>query len=125
MRLPFSPAAGGLNVTAPANANLAPPGHYMLFILTTTGVPSVASIVRLTASSPVPLAPSGLTATAVSSSQIDLAWTDNSSNESQFKIERCQGAGCTGFAQIATVGANVISYQNTGLAASRLTVPSA
>jgi galactose oxidase len=36
---------GGLTVQAPANANLAPPGHYLLFIV--DGVPSVAKIVRI------------------------------------------------------------------------------
>ncbi len=64
-----------------------------------------------------PAAPSSLTATAVSSSQINLSWADNSS-EVGFKIERCTGAGCSNFAQIATVGANVTSYANTGLTAS-------
>ena len=65
-----------------------------------------------------PAAPTGLTASAVSSSQINLAWTDNATNENGFKIERCTGAGCSNFAQIATVGANVTSYSNTGLTAS-------
>jgi len=46
-RLSFTQAAGGLNVTAPANGNLCPPGHYMLFILDGNGVPSVAKIVRI------------------------------------------------------------------------------
>jgi hypothetical protein len=41
--LTFSQTPGGLNVTAPANANLCPPGPYMLFILTSDGVPSVAA----------------------------------------------------------------------------------
>jgi hypothetical protein len=41
--LSFSQAPGGLNVTAPANARLCPPGPYMLFILTSDGVPSVAA----------------------------------------------------------------------------------
>ena len=45
--LPSSQATGGLNVTVPSNANLAPRGHYMLFILDGDGVPSVATIVRL------------------------------------------------------------------------------
>src|SRR5207237_9955507 len=35
-----------------------------------------------------------------------------------FRIERCQGAGCATFAEIATVGANVVSYSNTGLTAA-------
>jgi hypothetical protein len=65
-----------------------------------------------------PAAPSALSATAASSSQINLAWTDNSNNESNFRIERCQGAGCTNFAQIATVGANVTVFNDTGLTAS-------
>lgn len=46
-RLSFTPAAGGVLATAPANANLAPPGHYMLFILSGNGVPSVAKIIQL------------------------------------------------------------------------------
>ncbi len=37
----------GLDVTAPANANLAPPGHYMLFLIDGNGVPSVAKIVHI------------------------------------------------------------------------------
>jgi len=65
-----------------------------------------------------PAAPTGLTAQAVSTSQIDLAWTDNADDETGFKIERCTGTGCSNFAQIATVGADVTGYSNTGLAAS-------
>src|SRR2546422_5115635 len=38
-----------------------------------------------------------------------------SSNEDGFRIERCAGAGCTTFAEIATVGPNVTTYANTGL----------
>jgi hypothetical protein len=34
-------------VTAPANANLSPPGYYLLFILNGSGVPSVAKFVRI------------------------------------------------------------------------------
>jgi len=45
--LSFSQTTGGLLVTAPANANLAPPGHYMLFLLNSSGVPSVAQILHV------------------------------------------------------------------------------
>lgn len=56
-----------------------------------------------------PAAPTNLTATAISSSQIDLSWTDNAKNENGFKIERDS-------VQIDTVGANVTSYSDdTGL----------
>ena len=45
--LDFSPAGNGLSVTAPANGNIAPPGHYMLFIVNNNGVPSMAKIIRI------------------------------------------------------------------------------
>jgi hypothetical protein len=51
-RLSFSAVAGGLNVAAPATANLAPPGDYILFILNGQGIPSVASIMRVGATTP-------------------------------------------------------------------------
>jgi galactose oxidase-like protein len=47
LELAFSQQSGSLNVQAPNSANLAPPGYYMLFIVDTSGVPSVASIVRI------------------------------------------------------------------------------
>src|SRR5206468_1888034 len=58
---------------------------------------------------------SNLTATAASASQINLAWSDNSANETQFKIERSSDG--VSFTQTTTVAANVTTYSNTGLAA--------
>jgi hypothetical protein len=63
-----------------------------------------------------PAAPSGLAATAVSSSRIDLSWRDNSSNETGFKIERSAAGGS--WAQVETPGANATSYADSGLASS-------
>jgi hypothetical protein len=48
--LSFTKTSTGLNVTMPANANLAPPGYYMLFILNGSGVPSVAAILQISGS---------------------------------------------------------------------------
>ena len=45
--LSFTAGAGSLTVTAPANANIATKGNYMLFLVDTNGVPSVAAPVRL------------------------------------------------------------------------------
>jgi len=65
-----------------------------------------------------PTAPAGLAATVVSATQINLSWTAATDNigVTGYQIDRCQGSGCTSFAQIAT--STVTSFSNTGLAAS-------
>lgn len=50
-----------------------------------------------------PAAPTNLTAAGGSSAQINLAWNDNSNNETEFRVERCSGTGCTSFVQVFTV----------------------
>lgn len=62
-----------------------------------------------------PPAPSLLNSNPVSNSQINISWTDNSTNEDGFKIERKTTSSGT-YSEIAQVGANVTSYNNTGLA---------
>lgn len=47
-------ATGTIDITTPADANLAPPGDYLLFAVNSTGVPSVGTLVRLSASAPTP-----------------------------------------------------------------------
>src|SRR5882724_585821 len=214
--LTFTTGSNALTVTAPANANLAPPGVYMLFLVNSIGVPSVASMVSFgtpapdsqppttptglvatgsigsvsltwnpstdnvgvagyhvyrstttgftaspanlignalttsftdsglfagtyfylvaafdaagnssassneasgtaTADTTPPTAPSNLTATATSSSQINLAWTASTDNVgvAGYRVERCAGAGCTTFAQIATPAST--SFSDTSL----------
>src|SRR5439155_1398560 len=61
-------------------------------------------------------APSGLTATAVSTSQINLAWTAATDNVgvTGYLVERCQGSGCTAFGQVASVAGT--TYSDPGLA---------
>src|SRR3984893_4178034 len=58
-----------------------------------------------------PAPPTNLTATAVSSSQIYLSWTDNSNNETRFRIERSRDG--TTFWRINVVGANVTAYTDS------------
>lgn len=45
--LPFTRTGTGVEITAPASPNLAPPGHYLLFILNRNGVPSAGTVVRI------------------------------------------------------------------------------
>jgi hypothetical protein len=47
LTLSFTSSIGGVSVTAPANANLAPPGYYMIFILNRNGVPSDGQMVKV------------------------------------------------------------------------------
>ena len=56
IELGFSAGSGVLTVNAPPSGNVAPPGHYMLFIVNSNGVPSVASWVHLSGSPPPPTA---------------------------------------------------------------------
>ena len=65
-----------------------------------------------------PTAPSNLTATAASASQINLAWTASTDNVgvTGYLVERCSGAGCSNFAQIGTPPST--SFSDTGLTAS-------
>jgi predicted phage tail protein len=62
-----------------------------------------------------PAAPSNLVATAASTTQIDLTWQDNSSDEDNFILERCTGATCTPSTPVATLPANTSSYWDQGL----------
>jgi hypothetical protein len=47
VKLKFNQSGGSLSLTAPANANLAPPGYYMLFAVDANGVPSTASMIQV------------------------------------------------------------------------------
>ena len=62
-------------------------------------------------------APSDLQASALSSSQAQLSWNDNSDNETGFSIERKTGAGGV-WAEAGSAGADTQSWQDTGLSAN-------
>jgi len=65
-----------------------------------------------------PTAPSSLTATVISSSQITLNWTASMDNVgvTGYMVERCQGSGCSTFAQVGT--STSATYPDAGLAPS-------
>ena len=74
--LSFTASSGSLNVTMPASSAVAPPGHYMLFILNKQGTPSIANIIGIGQSTTpvVPGGPTGVTATA-GNGQATVSWT--------------------------------------------------
>ncbi len=78
---------------------------------------NVASAVTQAAVTAAPSIPTGLVATSASSNQINLTWTDTSSTENGFRIER--SASAVGpFTLIFSTAANINSYSDTGLTAS-------
>ena len=66
------------------------------------------------AATTVPEAPSNLGATALDAGRVRLGWTDNSGNESSFRIRR-RAAGSGSFTEIASVGTNNRSYTDSGV----------
>jgi hypothetical protein len=115
-------------VKAPVNPRIAPPGHYMIHVLNSAGVPSIAQIVQIpgTGSPPPDTTPpsqvTGLAASATSSSQINLSWTANpvSDGIDHYNVYRGTTAGFTvtpgTTPTIATPTTN--SYSDTGLTGS-------
>ena len=78
-----------------------------------TATPGLVSLV-VTPPPPAPVAPDGLAANAVAKDSIALTWQDRSDTEEQFSIERSSDG--TAFQLIASVGANMPSFTDSGLA---------
>ena len=64
-----------------------------------------------------PPAPSGLTATALTRSSIGLKWTNGTTDQTEVRIERCKGLGCTNFAQVAALAGTATTFTDSRLAA--------
>src|SRR6266699_350037 len=68
-----------------------------------------------------PSKPRNLTATASGPVQINLSWTaatETGGTISQYLIERCQGSGCSNFAQVATSPTTTFNDTTAGLTGS-------
>jgi subtilisin family serine protease len=110
-----------VNSTSWSFTNLTPDTTYSYRVRATnsngSSAPSNTAEATTQAPPSPPNAPSNLAAVAVSASQIDLTWQDNSGDEQGFRVERCQGAGCSDFVQVAELAANTTGYSDTGLQA--------
>jgi hypothetical protein len=91
--LSFTPGVTSLTATAPANANIAPPGYYMLFVIDANGVPSVARMVKVQGNSPPPVTLTQPTdgATFTAPATVNLAATASDSDGSVTKVEFFNG----------------------------------
>ncbi len=113
-------ASVGANVTAFTAAGLAAATTYEFRVRAVneqgfSAYSSTASATTAPAGPTVPVAPSNLTATAVSTSRINLSWRDNAANETGYRVER---RGYSGFTEVASLPAGSTSFAVTGLAAA-------
>ncbi len=72
--LSFTHSSGTLTIQAPASGDYAPPGHYMLFILNSNGVPAVAPIISVNVPATAPSAPTAVTAAGLNGGAT-VSWT--------------------------------------------------
>jgi hypothetical protein len=107
----------GANATAHRVGGLAPLTSYSFRVVARgaagDSAPSAVATAQTLAGGP-PAAPGGLTAQAAASGQINLAWTDNSSNEAGFSVE--QSLDGVAFGGIAALDRDVRTHAVTGLA---------
>ena len=109
----------GPNTTRYQDAHLQPGATYF-YRVTATGTKgnSAYSNQAALAMPQVLNPPQRVTVVPVSAAQFTITWTDNASNEQGFRIERAANSSGGPFAEIATVGANVTTYQDRGLNAA-------
>lgn len=88
---------------------------YRIRAYNTYGDSAYSGEVNVTTGDP-PVAPSGLKVVEMTKNSVKISWTDNSDNETGFKIERKTGSGS--FTQVGTTSANTVTYSNTGLSTS-------
>ncbi|MGC6487946.1 MAG: fibronectin type III domain-containing protein, partial [Planctomycetota bacterium] len=102
-------SCGGLRSTVTATVT---PGTYLVRVGGFSGAAGPFNL-EVTVPAPPPAAPTGLVATAGGATTVQLTWNDNSTNETGFVLERTTGVGS--FAPVATLGANVTSFVDSGL----------
>lgn len=110
----------GANITTWTDLTVMPGQSYSYRVRAwnANGYSGYSNIATLIVSGNPPPAPSNLIAQAISKSEITLTWTNNSSSQNGVKIERCLGARCTNFVQIAVITGNTASYTDFGLTAN-------
>lgn len=120
LSLPFNPVAGGLTVTGPTTANLAPPGYYNLWIVDSNGVPSLSRQVKVGGTDVTPpTAPGSLTATG-GAGKGSLSWTAAGDDVavSGYNVHRSTTTGFTPSLANRVAQPTGTTFDDNGLAAS-------
>ena len=111
---PYTVVATGIAATTWTNTGLTNGKTYYYVVSAVNAAGEGANSAQVSATPLVPpAAPTSLAVAVTSSTQLKLTWTDSSTNETGFRIERSTNG--TTFSEIATVGANVKTFASTGL----------
>ena len=122
MNLTMTAGSGSVQLQSPSNANVAPPGMYMVFLLDDNGVPSVAHTVKVeqTTDTAAPSKPGGVSVTRLSASSQRVGWSPSTDNVgvTEYRVHRSTTPDFTPSAanRVATVSTGT-TYTASGLAA--------
>ena len=81
------------------------------------GYSPYSNIATITVAAGSVAAPTNLTATALTRSSIRLNWTNATASQTEIRVERCRGSGCTSFAEVAALAGTTTVFTDSGLAA--------
>jgi len=100
--------------------------YYRVFAFNAAGDSGASNTVSVTTPASgstggnTPAAPTNLAALAISATQINLTWVDNSSNETGFRIDRATDSAFTAGLVTFTVAGNATAYSDTSVTAGTL-----
>jgi hypothetical protein len=109
-------AIAAAGATTYADLGLAPSATYWYRLRATNFTTDSAYTAVISAATRTLAAPANVTATAVSSGEIDVAWTNTNSNQTGVKVERSTDG--VSFALLVTAAATATGYHDLGLLAS-------
>jgi FtsP/CotA-like multicopper oxidase with cupredoxin domain len=108
----------GLDIVSYSDTNVASGDTYEYQVAATNalGQSGYSNIALVDWTGNPPADPTNLLAEVLSATQVSLSWADNANNETGYTVQRCTGAGCTNFADYATLPADSVTYTDGAVA---------